>query len=397
MNAQIVEPSEAHREQIAGVLSASINFPLERALLNAPLLKLDDIRVALEDDRVVATAGEFRFDQWFGGRGVDCCGITRVGTLPERRAGGLATACTDELLQRAYERGTSLAALFPAVLRPYRRMGFEIAGSYTTHRLSLDAIAPNRDTLSVELVDVDRDLTAIREAYRGWVRNQNGPVEPVEDEHWRVRILTKPDDSAYRAVVVREADRVTGFAAFSRDADPGPLDVAFGLSCNAFFTTTPAAQRALLQYFRGFRGLGKWVEWSGPPSDPLALATPEAFLATPFRYDWMLRLMNVPAALEGRGYPPIDVDAVIAVDDERWPENAGPWRIAVRGGSASVSPAGGSDHPAPIDIGTLSSLFSGFLRVHDAVRLGLLDADDPSLEALGAMFAGPDPWCPFFF
>ena len=69
MNARIVEPSEAHREQIAGVLSASINFPLERALLNAPLLKLDDIRVALEDDRVVATAGEFRFDQWFGGRG----------------------------------------------------------------------------------------------------------------------------------------------------------------------------------------------------------------------------------------------------------------------------------------------------------------------------------------
>ena len=61
--------------------------------------KLADIRVALEDDRVVATAGEFRFDQWFGGRGLDCCGITRVGTLPERRADGLATACTDALLQ----------------------------------------------------------------------------------------------------------------------------------------------------------------------------------------------------------------------------------------------------------------------------------------------------------
>ena len=153
----------------------------------------------------------------------------------------------------------------------------------------------------------------------------------------------------------------------------------------------------MLQYFRGFRGLGKWVEWSGPPSDPLALATPEAFLATPFRYDWMLRLLNVPAALEARGYPPIDVDAVIAVDDERWPENAGPWKIEVRGGTASVSPAPGATTPAPIDIGTLSSMFSGFLRVHDAVRLGLLDADDPSLEALGAMFAGPDPWCPFFF
>jgi hypothetical protein len=45
----------------------------------------------------------------------------------------------------------------------------------------------------------------------------------------------------------------------------------------------------------------------------------------------------------------------------------------------------------------LSSIFSGYLAPRDAARIGFMDADDPAVVALAAMFAGPDPWCPFFF
>jgi hypothetical protein len=58
----------------------------------------------------------------------------------------------------------------------------------------------------------------------------------------------------------------------------------------------------------------------------------------------------------------------------------------------------GSSHDRrPIPIGPLSSMFTGYLRPVDAVRLGFLDGDDPAVGALGAMLSGPDPWCPFFF
>ncbi len=337
MSPEIVTPTEDQREQIAHLLSTSLNVPVDRAMTSSANLVLDDMKVAVDDGAVVAVAGEFRFDQWFGGRGIDCSGITRVGTLPEHRAGGLATACNDALLTRARERGTPISSLFPAVLRPYRRMGFEIAGSFTIHRLPLDAIVPDHEAPQVVLADPERDVSGIREAYREWIRAANGPVEPVDDDHWRRRILDKAGDPTYRAVVVREGDRVTGFAASSRENTAGPLDVSFGLSCEALFAITPKAWRALLTYFHGFRGLGKWVEWAGPPSDPLAFATPEALLHTEFRYDWMLRMLDVPAALEARGYPAIDADAEIAVEDERWPDNAGPWRIEVRQGVAKVS------------------------------------------------------------
>lgn len=397
MSAQIVAPGEEHREQIARVLSTSLNFPIERALVMAPFLQLEDTRVAIVDDAVVATAGEFRFDQWFAGAGIGCCGITRVGTLPEHRATGFGTACTDALLTRARAGGTPIASLYPAVLRPYRRMGFEIAGSNTNHRVAIDGLPADVSAPTAEIVDVDRDLAEIRESYRAWVMDATGPVEPVEDRYWRDRLLTRPTEATYRAVVVREAGRVRGFAAFRRVPTEGTLDVSFGLSCELMFATTPGARSGLLNYFRGFRGLGQWLEWPGPQSDPFALSLPETFVHTESRHDWMMRLLDVPAALEARGYPPVDTDVVIAIEDERWPENAGPWRIEVRGGVAKVTPADAAEAPRPIPIGTMSSMFNGWLRVPDAVQLGVLDPDDPSLEGLEAMFNGPDPWCPIFF
>jgi predicted acetyltransferase len=114
------------------------------------------------------------------------------------------------------------------------------------------------------------------------------------------------------------------------------------------------------------------------------------------RYRWMLRILDVPAAFEGRGYPAIDAEATFAVDDPRYPENAGPWRVTVSAGEAKVGPAERHER-RPLPIGILSSLYTGYLRAADAVALGFLDADDPAVEALAAMFSGPDPWCPFFF
>ena len=52
--------------------------------------------------------------------------------------------------------------------------------------------------------------------------------------------------------------------------------------------------------------------------------------------------------------------------------------------------------PRPVPVGSLSSMFSGYLRAHDAVRPGVLDGEDPAVAGFADLFAGPDPWCPFF-
>ncbi len=393
----IVAPSQEHLLGIAETTSTALNFSRERAIERSPFWPLEDMRVAIEDGRVVATAGDFHFDQWFGGRPIGCSGIWGVATLPEHRESGLATACIRALLDRARERGIPLTALFPAVLGPYRRMGYETAGVLTRHRVALDALPPGDDALpNVELADPPRDVSEMHAAYREWISTSAGPVEPVTDELWISRLLPASDDDAGRTVVVREGGRITGVASFTRQTEPGLLDIAFGIDCRALFAVTPTAQRALWSYFRRYRGLGTWLQWAGPPNDPIALSSLDAFVERPYRYDWMLRILDVPAAFGARGYPGIDVDATFAVDDPMYPDNAGAWRLAVSGGRASVERAEGHDRRA-LPIGVLSSMFTGYLRAHDAVRLGHLDADDPVVDPLAAILDGPDPWTPFFF
>ena len=248
------------------------------------------------------------------------------------------------------------------------------------------------------MLDVERDLEGLKACHRAWSRHGNGPLEPTDDTWWTRRILRPFGEAISRSVVVRDRDgSIEGFAAFRyAAAEGGHLDIDFGLECLAFATTTDRATRALLAYFRSFRGVGAWVQWCGPPEDPIALLVPEQRVATPFRFRWMFRLLDVRSALAERGYPPVDADIVIAVEDPQFPENAGPWRLAVRAGKASVEPAADADVPR-LPIGILSSVFSGYLRVPDAVRLGHLDRNDPAVPVLERLFAGPDPWCPFFF
>jgi predicted acetyltransferase len=114
------------------------------------------------------------------------------------------------------------------------------------------------------------------------------------------------------------------------------------------------------------------------------------------RYRWMLRILDVPGALESRGYPPIDAEATFAIEDPRHAENTGVWRLQLSSGEPKVEP-GSSPDRRPLTIGVFSSIFSGYLRPVDAVRLGYLDGGDPAVEALSAILSGPDPWCPFFF
>jgi predicted acetyltransferase len=400
MTADIRAPAEEDREQVVDVLRTSLNFTRAWAEDRGPTMPLQDYRCAYEDDRVVATAAGHRLRQWFGGRTLPMSGIYAVATLPEHRGTGSASATVLQVLREARDEGVSVSALYPAVLRPYRRIGYELGGTFSEHRLDLDAIPSDLgDRLpSVELLDADRDLDGLNVCYREWCRHGNGPLEPTDDTWWTRRILRPFGEGISRSVVVRGRDgSIEGFAAFRyAAAEGGHLDVDFGLECLAFATTTDRATRALLAYFRSFRGVGLWVQWCGPPEDPIALLVPEQKIETPFRFRWMFRLLDVPSALAERGYPAVDAEAVVAVVDPQFPENDGPWRLTVRGGEASVEPAPDVE-VRPVSIGIMSSLFSGFLRVPEAVRMGYLDASDPAVPALQQLLVGADPWCPFFF
>ena len=179
----------------------------------------------------------------------------------------MASAAVLQILREARESGVPLTALYPAVLRPYRKLGYELAGTYSEHRLNLEDIpsALGGDLPDVEILDVERDLDGIKACYREWIRQHNGPLEPTDDTWWTKRILSPWGEAISRAVVVRsEGGVVEGFVAFRHSAiEGGHLEIDFGLECLAFATTTDRAIRALLAYFRTYRGVKVWVQWRG--------------------------------------------------------------------------------------------------------------------------------------
>jgi predicted acetyltransferase len=277
-------------------------------------------------------------------------------------------------------------------------MGYELAGTMTRHAVALDDLPRGpAGPLTVEEYDPARDLDGIRACYRASVSGHEGPIDSDDPDWWPQKILGRWfSDDVQRAVVARGTSGIEGYASFTFGSDQGPLDFEYSINCRHLVATSVEGWASLLTYLRGFRGLGRTLKFTGPPAHPVALLVEEQRVRPAWSFQWMLRLLDVVGALEGRGYPPVSGEMVLAVEDPLFPENRGPWRVVAEGGVMSVSPAGaGADRVRPISIGTLSCLYSGFLSAYDALGLGLVDeAEAPGLARL---FGGPAPWMHDFF
>jgi predicted acetyltransferase len=164
------------------------------------------------------------------------------------------------------------------------------------------------------------------------------------------------------------------------------------------------------------------VTWSGPDPDPAAIyALEDNFARLTDRWHWMLRLVDLPAALQARPWPAgVGGQVSFRVEDPACPWNTGTWRLELANGQGRVEPAPGSEpgsgsgsagarvpgwgsaEPDPAvpaaDIRGLASLFTGFATPDDLLRAGLLRGFDPdAVELLRAAFASPRPWTAEFY
>ena len=105
---------------------------------------------------------------------------------------------------------------------------------------------------------------------------------------------------------------------------------------------------------------------------------------------WLLRLCDVQAALEQRGYPPLTTKLQFDVADAAMPENAGRYLLELDGGEARVSRGG--EGRIRLDVRALAAVFSGFSHPREMQAAGLLAASPEDLALLGAVFAGPRPF-----
>ena len=112
----------------------------------------------------------------------------------------------------------------------------------------------------------------------------------------------------------------------------------------------------------------------------------------------MLRLLDVPGALEARGYPPVSGAVDLTIADPAFSADDGArYHLEAEAGKVRASRTEARTGGATTSIGTLSSMFTSYTSPADAVRVGAMEADDAAVEFLSALFAGPSPWLPEWF
>jgi len=111
---------------------------------------------------------------------------------------------------------------------------------------------------------------------------------------------------------------------------------------------------------------------------------------------WMLRIVDVKAALEQRGYPAqLQAELHLELSDDVIPENTGRFVLTVADGQGAVSPGGSGE--LKLDIGGLAPLYTGLFNAHQLQMMGLLSGSAAGRAIATQMFAGIPPWTSDFF
>jgi len=388
MSIEVRSQREADRERVVALHAQAFRVP-EYRLVRQRNLALDEGWVITEGNAVVGGLRAENLGQFFGGKSLGSSIITAVKIAPEARGRGLGHRLMVEVLAALRERGIPLSTLYPSSPGLYRRVGYEIAASWTRYR-----VAPgDLPRAHGEIVEWRGDVTPeILSCYRAFGRVNNGLVDRSTG-WWRERIVDPYLDRPTFRYVARKAGEVTGYVVFGQEPDPhAVMPYSSAVNCLDLVWGDAAAAGALLAFLGAQGPLVSAILWSGPPNDPLGVALNAAPLRVAETMPSMLRLIDVEKALAGRGYPDgPTVEVTFGVRDPSLPANNGAYHLVVEDGAASVTPVASA--ACTIDVRGLAAMYSGYLSAAAVARLGLIDGPAAEvLDPLDRAFAGPPPW-----
>ena len=381
-------------DAFSDILTDSLNFPPRSQTDFMSRYDAGDLRLVRAGERVAGGLVLLATGQYFGGQRIPMTGIHAVAIAPEERGGGVGRALLQETVRElAGPGGPPIACLYPATQPIYRSVGFEQAGTYTQYRIPVAALLLGPHQLPVERIPSDTAAVAevLGPIYSRFARRQNGFVDRSE---WFWRRQVDPLGGEPRAAyVVREHGAVTGYTILRRRWQPAQGHMGHDVLRRELVAETPAALRRLLTLVADDRSLGRDLFMTGPPSSVDAMLLVEQSVAIDMQLRWMLRILDVAAALEARGYPPGLVSTVgFEIEDELVEANRGHLSLAVSGGRGRATRGAASDRSISLDVRALAALFTGYLPAEELARAGLAAGSDDALAAATAVFAGPAPW-----
>ncbi|MBW4620848.1 MAG: GNAT family N-acetyltransferase [Cyanosarcina radialis HA8281-LM2] len=356
----------------------------------ANTIGLENFRCVRQAGRVVGVLGIYQIGQWFGGSSLPMAGVAGVGVAPEARGTGVVTKLLTETLKELYGLGVPVSALYPATQRPYRKVGYEQAGTHVSFQIDTDKIG-NLNDRQFPMQQVDAaNHEVFHPLYRQAAIANNGHLDR-NLAMWQRLVETKTEEVIY-AYLVGSDSQPEGYIIYQQQREQQKLQ----LFVRDWVALTPAAGRRLWTFLGDCRSIIKEVLWRGSALDPLLSLLPEQTYNVRDLARWMLRVVNVELALSSRGYPAgVEAELHLEIRDDLLIENSDRFILKVSGGRGEVTRGGRGD--LQLDARGLAPLYTGLFAPQQLQLIDRLTASEEALSAAAQIFAGSEPWMPDFF
>jgi predicted acetyltransferase len=319
----------------------------------------------------------------WNGPAVSCGGVTSVNTLPTHRRRGYVRELLTRSLAHMHETGQPVSLLWASMAAIYQRFGYGVAftqchAHFDARRLAfVEEITPAGQ---VRIAGAAEALPQLAAAYERFAALRTPMVQRDAIVWERVRRqLERWEQSArspYLTAVYEEGNEILGYAIYGVTPQTGWHDPEERLTVYEFAWLSPAAHRALIQMFSAYDRSESVQFILLPLDDPLFYHVQEPRdLHVRLSDGAMLRIVDVQAALEARGYD-ADGRVTFALTDDFCPWNSGAWTLDVDAGAARVRRAA-AEPELWLTPRALAMLATGYQTATTLARLGLLSCAEP--------------------
>lgn len=363
---------------------------LERMAIEAPF----GFRIGVMDgETVLGGCASYEFDLHLpGGCPVPVAGLSGVGGNVATQGRGLLKALMKEHLDRARARGHAASVLNASEARLYKRFGYGHATTMVGYEVDSGRAQLSEsldDPGSIELVhELIAALPLFKTAYEAAALVVPGTGS--RNELWWERVLgTTPSwrgGGKQLAAVHRSSEGdPDGYVLYEVKDTPAWVS-KMELTIRELVAASVTTELALFQFATQVP-LQRKVLWPDGPIDFVArhhLADPRQLRVVDQHDLLWLRPLNVVELLESRTYS-ADVETVIAVDDDLYDDQRGPWQLSISKGIATVT---ATDAPPAVTLtpSQLGMILLGEHRVQELVFAGHLLGDATTLATLDHAF-----------
>lgn len=342
------------------------------------------------------------FEVYARGERMPMAGLAAVAVLPEARRRGIAELLVEDSIRKMYEFGYPISMLYPFRHRFYKKYGYAFVGSAVQYEIPTNEILNFEERTDVRTAQRS-DRVKIKKVFNDNIERNGSFTIARGDNFWEMVVFPRVHD-----VYIYEGPSVTvgkkectGYIMYelAKEANQEPV-----LNVKEIVGLDSKAHRALWGFIGGLQEQVSKVRFLAPADYPMHL-----FLREPIEHNFrrlffeyktfgtlasgfMMRIINVKDALKYLVTPtdsPIDFS--IQIKDSLIGLNCRVFQVHIHSGETVVE-EGRSPAQVEMDVETFSQIYSGHLRVRDAVSYGLADIDMALVQKLDRVFEWKQPF-----